>query len=328
MVRFGIVGCGGIAKKFARDLKYVEEAIITAVASLDMEKAYEYQKEYDAEHVFFNYYDMAKSDVIDAVYIALPHNMHKDTAVIFIKNQKHVLIEKPISVNEVELQEMIKVAKDNHVLLMEAMWTAFLPASTYVKKIIDNHDLGSLLEAKLSFGYKMPSDYPDKGRLINPNLAGGSLLDLGIYPVSFMNLIKQKPIANIKAKADFGDKEVDLKTVVNITDIDKSTFTLVSSLKHNLDNDALFIFQKGVIKMVNFHRCNKVYVNEYEIDLPFEGEGFVHEIRSFVSNIINKETENQIMSYNHNLETMRIVDRVRTDIGLKYPFESDIKGGI
>ena len=321
MIRFGIVGCGGIAKKFARDLKYVDKAMITAVASLDTEKAYEYQKEYDAEHVFFNYMDMAKSDVIDAVYIALPHNLHKDRAVLFMKNHKHVLIEKPIAVNETELLEMIKVAKDNQVLLMEAMWTAFLPATTYVRKIIDNNDLGNLLEAKLSFGYKIPSNYPDIGRLINPKLAGGSLLDLGIYPVSFMNLIKQKPIANIEAKADFGNKEVDLETVVKITDIDKSTFTLVSSFKRNLDNDGLFLFEKGVIKMGDFHRCNKLYVNEYEIDLPFEGEGFVHEIRSFVNSIMNKETENQIMTYEHNLKTVKIMDRIRMDIGLKYPFE-------
>jgi predicted dehydrogenase len=321
MVRFGIVGCGGIAKKFARDLKYVDNAIITAVASLDTVKAYEYQREYDAENVFFTYLDMAKSNVIDAVYIALPHNLHKDTAILFMKNHKHVLIEKPIAVNEADLIEMIKVAKDNHVLLMEAMWTAFLPASTYVKKIIDNHDLGNLLEAKLSFGYKIPIDYPHNGRLLNPKLAGGSLLDLGIYPVSFMNLIKQKPISYVKAEADFGDKEVDLETVIRISDIDKSSFTLVSSLKHTLDNDALFIFNKGIIKMVDFHRCTKVYVNEYEIDLPFEGEGFVHEIRSFVNNILNIETENQIMTYNHNLETMKIMDRIRIDIGLKYPFE-------
>lgn len=321
MIRFGIVGGGGIAKKFARDIYYVKEAIITAVASTNEKRAYDYQKHYQVDNVFFSYEDMAKSNVIDAVYIALPHNLHKEVATLFMKNHKHVLVEKPISVNENELIEMIRLAKDNNVLLMEAMWTAFLPATTYVKKIFDNHDLGNLVEAKLSFGYKLDPQYSSEGRLLNHKLAGGSLLDLGIYPISFYNLIRQNPIESINSHADFGTTNVDLETTIKIEETAKASITIVSSFKKNLDNDALFVLEKGVVKMIDFHRCKKIFVNEYEIDLPFEGEGFVHEIRSFVDNIVKHQNENEIINYDHNLEVMRLMDKIRDQINLKYPFE-------
>jgi predicted dehydrogenase len=145
MIRFGIVGANGIARKFGRDIKLVENAKLTAVSARNSEKANKYKKEYEVDFAYPSYFELANSKEIDAVYIATPHNFHYEQAIMFMKHKKHVLIEKSVSVNEKQLREMIKVAKENNVLMMEAMWTHFLPSTRYVKDYIMN--LGNLKEA-------------------------------------------------------------------------------------------------------------------------------------------------------------------------------------
>ena len=201
MIKFGIVGCGGIAKKFARDIKFVEEAKLVAVSARTKEQAEKYKDQYLVPYTYSNYIDLANSNEIDAVYIATPHSFHYEQAIQFLNHKKHVLVEKPIAVNQTQLKEMIKVAKKNNVLLMEAMWTYFLPSTIYIKKYIEDNNLGKLIEANISFGYALIDNYPKERRLLNPNLAGGSLLDMGVYPVSFYNLINTVDIKYIDAKA-------------------------------------------------------------------------------------------------------------------------------
>lgn len=321
MVRFGIVGASGIAQKFARDIKLVENAKISAVSARNSEQAKIYQKMYETEYAFSSYEEMAKSDVIDAVYIATPHNFHCELALLFMNNHKHVLVEKPLGVNQKEYQQMFASSQKNKVLLMEAMWTHFLPSTTYVKKIIDSGSLGKLKEATIEFGYNLVEDYPKTGRLLNKDLAGGSLLDLGIYPVSFYNLIRQAEIKDIAANAKFTDTGVDSEVEIIITDEFNGKIILRSSLNQKLDNDALLIYEKGVIKMIDFHRAVKIFINNQELNMPFEGEGFVAEIKSFVESIVNGETENRISTFERSMESIKIIDETRKLIGLEYPFE-------
>jgi len=321
MVRFGIVGASGIAQKFARDIKLVENAEIAAVSARNSEQAKIYQKMYGTEYAFSSYEEMAKSDVIDAVYIAVPHNFHCELAILFMNNHKHVLVEKPLGVNQKEYQKMFDSSKENQVLLMEAMWTHFLPSTTYVKKIIDSKILGKLKEAEIEFGYNLVENCPKTGRLLNKELAGGSLLDLGIYPVSFYNFISQSKIKEIKANAEFTDTGVDSETEIIINDEFGAKVTLRSSLKNKLGNDALLVYEFGVIKMIDFHRSVKVFINNQELDIPFEGEGFVAEIKSFTESIIKGENENQVSTFKRSLESINILDETRKLIGLKYSFE-------
>ena len=321
MIRFGIVGAKGIAQKFARDIKLVENAKLTAVSARSKEQAKEYQDLYNTEYAFSSYEEMAKSSVIDAVYIATPHNLHYGLAILFMENKKHVLVEKPIAVNEIEYQKMVDCAIENQVLLMEAMWTSFLPSTTYVKNLITSNAFGKLISAKISKGYKLIENYPNDGRLLNPNLAGGSLLDLGIYPLSFYNLIKQSNVKTLEAHAHFTDSGVDSEVSVHIVDELGAKISIKSSFNYNLENEALLVFENGTIKMMNFSRCEKLFINDNEISLPYDGEGFVDEIRSFADSIINEEFENNIMNFTHTKETLELMDSVRAVIGLKYPFE-------
>lgn len=321
MIRFGIVGAGGIATKFARDINYVKNATITAVAARSEKKAILYKKQYKVKYAFSSYEEMAKSDVIDAVYIATPHSFHKEHALLFLEHKKHVLVEKPIAVNEAQFNEMVNSAKENKVLLMEAMWTHFLPSTIFIRDMIKDHILGQLVKADIRFGYSLLVEYSKEKRLLNPVLAGGSLLDMGVYPVSFYNLIKQVPYTSLQANATFTKTGVDSTCNIEIVDQNKTVIHITSSIKKEFQNDAYLEFEKGTVHMKDFSRCKELFVNSNRYDIPYEGEGFVHEIRSFANSIEENLLENPVMTYEASRESMRLMDAVREKIQLKYPFE-------
>lgn len=321
MVKFGIVGAGGIAKKFISDLKWVENAELTAVSARTPEKASVYKKKYHAKYSFASYEEMAKSDVIDAAYIATPHNFHFEQAILFMKNKKHVIIEKPIAVNAKQYEEMVRVAKENSVVMMEAMWTYFLPATLWLNRVVEHNILGKLLKAHIAFGFPLTIGKSKEGRLLNPALAGGGLLDLGVYPLNYYLLLKQGDIKSFNAKADFTKTGVDSAGVIGIIDEQKTEYILKYSLNKILGDKATLKFEHGEIIMKNFHACQEVVLNGHSIQIPYDGEGFTHEIRAFVNTIENHEAENDILTMKHSMESMLLLDKIREQINLKYPFE-------
>jgi len=318
MVKFGIVGCGGIAKKFARDMEYVKNAKITAVSARNKETSQKYKEKYNVDFAYSSYLDLAKSKEIDAVYIATPHNFHYELAKMFMNQGKHVLIEKSITVNLKQLLELIHIAKVNNVLLMEALWTHFLPSSQYIKKLISS--LGDLKEASIDFGYDLLGNNPKK-RLLDLNLAGGSLLDIGVYPISFYHFIKKAPIKSITAKANFTATGVDAYCDINIVDENDARISIKSSIDRLLTNNATFIYENGTIKLIDFSRCEVFYVDGKKHEIPYINEGFPHQIQSFVDTIEGGKTENEIMTHRASINCMTTMDQVRNEIGLIYPFE-------
>ena len=321
MIRYGIVGASGIAKKFARDILYTTNSKLVAVSARTKEKAKEYKEFYNVEYAYSSYESLAKSDKIDAVYIATPHNFHYEQAILFMKNKKHVLIEKPISVNTKELLEMIQVAKDNNVLMMEAMWTHFLPSAKFIKKIINNEETGKLIEAHIDFGYSLIEDYPKERRLLNMNLAGGSLLDMGIYPVGYYLYLQKAPIKTIEAKASFSSTGIDLGCDILITDTLNGKIYLKSRINEYLPNNAKLIYEFKTIEIIDFSRSSEIYIDGFKIDIDYLGEGFSYEIESFSDGIINNLKENSIRPFSSMIKSMQTLDKIRDIIKLKYPFE-------
>jgi len=318
MIRFGIVGAGGIARKFARDIKFVDNAKITAVSARNQATANKYKEEYEVEFAYPSYLELAKSKEVDAIYIATPHNFHHEHAIMFMKHKKHVLIEKAVSANEKQLVEMIACAKENNVLLMEAMWTHFLPSSRYVKDYIKG--LGNLKEAYIDFGYDLLGDNP-KERILKPELAGGSILDVGVYPISFYHFVQKSPIKEIKASAAFTDTGVDAACDIEITDENDAKIYIKSSVNKLQSNDARLIYEDGIIEMKDFSRSKELYIDGDRIDIDYIAEGFPHQIESFIESIQNNQIENGIMTFNASQICMKTMDEVRRLIGLKYPFE-------
>jgi len=321
MIRFGIVGAGGIAQKFARDIKFSKGAIATAVASRNLDRANEFKDEHDIEYAFGSYEEMAKSDLIDAVYIATPHSFHMEQSILFMNHKKHVLCEKPIAVNVSQFEKMVASAKENNVLLMEAMWTRFLPATKKVRELVQSKKLGKLKHAYLEFGFEVMGLGGDEGRLFNANLAGGSLLDMGIYPVAYTLNITDQPIKSIQANAKKYKTGIDIECVVDVTFEDNSTAKLVSSFLEDRNTPGVIEFENGKIVIDNFWRSQKVSINGEEFDYPFIGEGFPYQINGFVETLEKGLLENDIMTHDQTRKSMAILDQIRKVIELKYPFE-------
>ena len=321
MIRFGIVGAGGIAKKFIREIKYCEGAIVSAIASRSLEKANEFKNENNLEFSFGSYEDMAKSDKIDAVYIATPHNFHMEQSILFMNNKKHVLCEKPISVNVKQFEKMVTSSKENEVLLMEAMWTRFLPSTLKLREVVASNKLGKFKSAHLEFGFYAMDKEKKLDRLFNPKLAGGSLLDLGVYPVAFTLNLTDAPVKELNVKAEFSKSGIDTECIADFVFEDDSKITCVSSFIEEKNRPAVLEFEKGEIIIENFWRSQKLLIDQDIYDCPFIGDGFPHEINSFVNSINNGEIENDIMTFDQTRKSMKLLDRIREAIGLVYPFE-------
>jgi predicted dehydrogenase len=323
MIRFGIVGAGNIANKFANDFKVVKNAKLVAVASRNIDRANKFKERYDIELSYGNYEEMAKDKTIDAVYIATPHNFHKEHSILFMKNGKHVICEKPVALNENEYDEMVAVAKENNVLMMEAMWTRFLPVHRELLQLVKTKQYGNIKKMDLPFCIDLMPNTTDEKRILNINLAGGSLLDVGIYPVSYFMFINNAPIKSISACAEFYKTGVDLYCEVFITldNKEQTEVALRSAVDREELNSAVFTFDDTIIEIPNFHRGNEMIINGVKKDYPLLSTGFEFQIQSFVDTLLKGKLENDIMTHQASKEVMNLMDSIRELIGLKYPQE-------
>ena len=297
MIRFGIVGAGNIAKKFAKDIKAVPNAQLVAVASRTLEKAEVFAKEFNIKHKFGSYLDLAQSELVDAVYIATPHSFHKDQAILFLNNDKHVLCEKPLALNQKEVKDMIKAAKNNKKLLMEAMWARFTPATRFALKEVNSKKYGKIKHLEFSFGFTLENMESVKDlRLLNPKLAGGSLLDVGVYNISIGHLFKNDEIKTIESQATFYDTGVDLNTKTTITYKDGVILEANAAIDKDLVNNAVITLEEGTITIPDFWCATSVIVNEETYQFPYKSEGFEYEIESFCNTLINNKLENEVTS--------------------------------
>jgi predicted dehydrogenase len=197
---WAVLGCGKIARKFSNDLKLLPAARLYAAASRDFQRAEEFAAEMGFEKAFGSYEEMVNDPEVDVVYIATPHSHHREHAMLCLNHKKAVLCEKAFAINRQEAEEMVQCAQNNHTFLMEAFWTMFQPSFRKAMEILQKGELGELKHVRSDFAFNGPYD-PQK-RLYNIALGGGSLLDIGIYPV-FAALTSLGKPEEIKAIADF-----------------------------------------------------------------------------------------------------------------------------
>ena len=201
-VRFGIVGTGTIAHRFAEAIKNVPEAELVAVASRTSENAEKFGDEFNIPVRFAGYEKMAQSDLIDAAYIAVPHSGHIECSCLMMRGGKHVICEKPMAVNTREAEEMFSCAKENNVLLMEAMWARLVPGTIKLLELVKNGVLGEIRGVEGKFCYTMDEDEMDH-HVFKVENGGGSLLDVGVYGLNFASWYLGKDVESISAQSDF-----------------------------------------------------------------------------------------------------------------------------
>lgn len=323
MIKWGIVGAGNIAHSFSKDLALVNGGLLTAVASRDLDKARSFANEYGAPNAFGSYEELFTSDTVDVIYIATPHTTHAELSIAAMKAGKNVLCEKPVGVNKGEVEEMIKVAKENNVFFMEALWTRFNPTIKKVKELVDNGTIGDIgyLHADFAF-YALDRD--ENGRLLNPALAGGSLLDIGIYPIFLSYLMLGIP-KDIKATANFHKTGVEVQ-ISMIFNYEKAQAILYSGLNSNSEMKAEIAGSKGSIFVHRRWHETSGYTLEIDgdstvVEVGKVGKGYTYEIEEVHKCLNAGKTESDLWSHQNSRDLIEILDTVRSKTGIVFPFE-------
>jgi predicted dehydrogenase len=321
-IRWGILGCGKIARKFASDLKLVKDASLVAVASRDEQRAKEFSKTYKAEIAFDSYDALVSSDKVDAIYIATPHGLHHEHALLCLKNKKAVLCEKALALNSRQVNEMIETSRSNKVFLMEAFWTKFLPQFQKVNDLINQGAIGKLKLIQADFGFR--AEQPTPQRLDDPKLGGGALLDIGIYPVFMATSLLGRPdeIEAVMSPYPSGvDEQISavLKFNQGALAITSATFAAFTPV------EATMVGTEGYIRMTNrFHNsvANIELVNSkgsQSVQVhKEEGFGYQFEARHVGECLRKKLIESPVMSHNDSRLLMETMDRIRAKCGIKY----------
>ena len=321
-IAWGIIGLGKIATKFANDLKLVEGCHLAGVASRNLEKAKSFAEANKAKSYYGAYQQLFDDPNIDIIYVATPHNSHMNYGIQAMNAGKHVLCEKPLAVNKHQVEDMINCSKSNKVFLMEAFWTRFNPTMQRVMKHIANGDIGEVnyINADFCFYKEAPID----SRMYNMELAGGSLLDVGVYPIFLAYQILGYPI-KIQSSAIFHETGADLQTS-SVFSYKNGLASLSSGFASKSDMVAKIYGTSGSI-MIDapwHHSCRYTLIKNGEpdfFDLPLKGMGFTYEIEECRQCILANKLESEQWSHKNSLDLISISDEIRSQIGLKYPFE-------
>lgn len=321
--RWGILGSGGIARRFSEDLAHLEGHVVAAVGSRTQKSAEEFAALFPGCIPFASYEELVEADV-DAIYVATPHPMHRENALLAMKAGKPVLCEKAFTVNAAEARELIAYSQTHHIPLMEAMWTRFLPHIQAIKELIHTGALGEIHSVVADHGQYIP--YSRAARLWEPELGGGALLDLGIYPLTIANVVLGAP-ESITAVATLTDKKVDLNTSMILTYQSGAHATLSCTMGARGSVSAMIAGDKARLELDDYFYAPTSYrliTREGEvIEFPknYEGNGLREEAAEFARVVRSGEIESPLMTHATSLLMMEQMDEIRSQIGVRYPSE-------
>lgn len=319
-MNIGIIGTGSIAAKLAEAINRVEGANLYGVASRSLEKSRSFAEKHGVTLWFDGYQELYKCSDIDLVYIATPNNLHKENTIDALNCGKAVLCEKPFALSAKDSYEMFNIAKEKDLLLVEAMWTKYFPAVKKVKEIVDSGALGKIITIQGDLSYPMGSS---KDRLIKKELGGGSLLDLGIYPITLTHYLLGMP-----------DSIVASSTMTK-TGVDESTYAI---LKYNSGTQAMISTSfdavstkeflvcgtKGWIRLndnLGFPQSISCYIDgegEEHKQFPWPYLGYEYQIKGILNDFNNGFKESSTVKAKDTLEIMEILDKIREIIGLDF----------
>jgi dihydrodiol dehydrogenase / D-xylose 1-dehydrogenase (NADP) len=323
-IKWGILGTGGIASQFAEDLQFSNNGVLFAAGSRTKESAALFAEKHKLDRAYSSYEELVQDPEVDAIYVATPHPFHKQNVLTSLRAGKAVLCEKPFTINADELEELINYSRDKKLFLMEAMWTRFLPAIIKAREWIDTGKIGSVRLVKADFGFKAPWD-PD-WRLLNPDLGGGAFLDAGIYPVSFASMILGAKPEKILSTAYIGTTGVDEQFSIILSYPEGVTASLNGALRVNLTNEAFIYGSDGYIHIPSFlnTKSANLYINNEKVESYIDNrnsKGYAYEAEEVGECILKGLNESSIMPLDESLDIMKLMDQIRGQWGLKYPFE-------
>ena len=320
---WGVIAPGRISHSFAKAMRVVSDARLFSVASSQLDRAQSFAAEYGCKYAYDDYQTLIEDPNVDVVYIANPHRFHFECIKKCLIAGKPVLCEKPITVNEAQCQELIELANKHQVFLMEAVWTRFLPIWQQVQVWIEKQSIGQLQSMSSSFGFNLPKDESD--RLFNNSLAGGALLDMGIYSLTMSQFVMQKEPTSVVANGVIGSTYVDEHTSGTLSYEGVQSF-FTCSFNKPLDNNFILSGSKGRIVIPSMFwaaTCGILDIDGQEpvmVELPFRATGFEYQIEEVIRCLSHGKLQSDVLSWQDSVATMRIMDLIREQIGIKYPF--------
>ncbi|PWN07226.1 Gfo/Idh/MocA family protein [Rhodohalobacter mucosus] len=320
IIKWGILGPGNIATLFADDLQLSDRAILQGVASRNLDKARDFSSTYQSHTYYGSYEELADDPDIDVIYIATPHPFHCEQTLMCLQKGKSVLCEKPMGMNATEMKSMFAEARARNLFLMEGMWTRFIPATKKLLQLLNEDAIGELLFMRADFGFK--SDAGPESRLFKKSLGGGSLLDIGIYPV-YLSLLAFGLPHEIKAMARMTKSGVDSYCSMLFGYADGAKAVLESTFEAETPTEATLFGSRGSIKLQSrFHHSENITITlngeEQNLKLPYRGNGYFHEIEEVNDCLLNKKTESSNYPLQTSLDLITVLDHVRDEISLSY----------
>lgn len=324
VIKWGILGTGGIASAFARDLAFAKNTEKAAVGSRTEESAAKFAEEHGVSRAYGSYEELVQDPDVDVIYVATPHPFHKENVMACLRAGKAVLCEKPFTINSGELEEIIQFAREQKLFLMEAMWTKLLPPILKVREWIDRGEIGEVLLVKAEFGFRASRD--PEGRLFNPALGGGALLDVGIYPVTFASMIFGPNPEKILSTAHIGETGVDEQFSIIMTYPSGKTASLNGSFRVDLTNEAYIHGTEGSIQIPSFFSAKSATLYKKAVEAETfqddrQSAGYAFEIEEAGRCLRQGLLESPVVPLDESLKIMKLMDEIREQWGLEYPFE-------
>lgn len=321
--KIGIIGTGKIAGIMARTIKKMKNVKCYAVASRDLSRAQAFAKEFNVKKAYGSYEEMVKDSKIDLVYIATPHSEHYDNMRLCIDNGKNVLCEKAFTANAKQAEEIFSLAKEKNVFVTEAMWTRYMPMLTTIRGIISSGIIGTPSVLNCNLGYYVA----EKERMVNPQLAGGALLDLGVYTLNLAAMLFGNDVVKICSSCTMTPSGVDASDSITLLYRDGRMAVLNCTMLGISDRRGVIYGTNGYIEIENINNFESVSVYDKDHKLiktekaPKQITGYEYEVMSSLEAIDRNATECWEIPHAETLRIMHVMDDLRKEWGVVYPFE-------
>lgn len=322
-VNIGIMGAGNIASIMAETIKRMKGVKLYAVASREKIRAEVFAGKHGCKKAYGSYEELAKDSKIDLIYVATPHSEHFENAKLCLINGKPVLCEKAFTANAYQAEELFRIAQENGVFITEAMWTRYMPMLTTIREVVGSGVIGEPKTLTANLGYVI-----DKvERLQDLALAGGALLDVGVYTLNFALMIFGNNIDKIHSCCTYADTGVDQQNTITIQYMDGKCAVLNSSMVSLSDRKGIIYGTKGfaIVENINNFESIAVYDTSYkkvaEYKRPKQISGYEYEVEACIRAIRDHRMECVEMPHSETIRVMKMMDNLRKEWGIVYPFE-------
>lgn len=320
-MRLGVIGCGKIAQKVLPLINNIPGLSLNAIASRDIKKANEYKDKFAFKSSYGNYNELYNAFDVDTIYIATPHAFHYAQIKDALEHNKNVICEKPLTVNALQAKKLYELAAKKNCFLFEAMWSNYLPLYKSIKTIFDNSFLETVESMYLDFSHKVDM----KTRIVDPNLAGGALLDLGIYLINFLNYFFEYSKYTLNSSSVMSDKLIDLDTT-SILQLDKKiNVTMHSCVNCPSPNLSIIYTKKGYVKVYDISNPSKIELYSldnkllYKLENSEEELGYAYQFKEFMDIIIKNDIDTYKTIKNLTIKNLELMDDIKIKSNIKFP---------